>query len=101
MLCSPRVMGAKNVSNWHLQDQRALLKKIIQMLRGGGEQGSRGRAPGEIEARELWVPRRAAAAKRFSTTESVQPCFSGARRVLLFVKLQRVCWLPAALGKHV
>lgn len=93
--------GGKNVSNWHLQNLRALLKKIIQILRGGGEQGRGGRAPGEIGATGIQVPRTEAASKRFSTTESVQPCFSGARRVLLFVKLQRVCWLPAALGRHV
>lgn len=36
-----------------LTKQWALLKKIIQILRGGGEQGRGGRAPGEIGARGL------------------------------------------------
>lgn len=60
------------------------------------ETGARG-----LEGRRTAAAAAAAAAKRFSTAESAQPCFSRARRVLLFVKLQRVCWLPAALGRHV
>lgn len=61
--------------------------------------GSGGKALGGMGARGLWVPRTAAAAKRFSTAESAQPCFARARRVLLFAKTPACPLAPCGAGE--
>lgn len=69
----------------------ALLKKIIQILRGGGEQGRVGRAPGEIGARG------ALGTTDRDSLEAVQ--HHGERPALLFrsAKSIAVCETPACL----
>jgi hypothetical protein len=87
VLCSPRVTGQK-CFELALTNPASAIGKIIQML---GEVGNRVQreSPGETGARKLWVPRTAAAAT-FQHHGERPACFSGARGVLLFLKLQRV-----------